>query len=145
MTNRPRAIGTRAETLVTRWLQDHGFPQARRQPLTGNKDQGDILACTDPTVILEVKAGEQASTASMGLIRQWLQQTENEMLHAHADLGVLVQYRRGRSVADWPVWMAACDWIALLTGDELTPVEAPWPMATSLADWASMARGWTER
>lgn len=144
MSNPSKAKGTRAETLVTRWLQDNGFPDARRQPLTGSKDQGDILACTDPTIILEVKAGEQASTASMGLIRQWLEQTETEAVHAQADLGVLVQYRRGRSVGAWPVWMAACDWVALLTGDELSPREAPWPMATTLGDWASIARGWAE-
>jgi hypothetical protein len=126
-------------------LRANGFPDARRQPLYGAKDQGDIIVCEQPRILIECKAGAAASNASMGQIRAWLEQTETEAVNAAADLGVLVQYRRGRSVGDWPVWMAACDWIALLTGDELTPVDAPWPMATSLADWAVMARGWAER
>ena len=42
MTNPPRKRGTAAETAVTRWLRDHGFPHADRQPLRGGRDQGDI-------------------------------------------------------------------------------------------------------
>lgn len=42
MTNRPKAIGTAAETAVVRYLAAHGFPAAERRALHGATDLGDI-------------------------------------------------------------------------------------------------------
>ena len=141
MTNRPRAIGTRAESLVTRWLRANGFPDARRQTLTGSADQGDILVCVRPTVILEVKSGMAAETASRARIGAWLAQTATERVNARADVAALVQHRRGRNVTDWMVWLPSADWVRLLTGDPLTTTDAPWPVGVSLSDWAAVAAG----
>ena len=38
MTNRPKAIGTAAETAVVRYLAAHGFPAAERRALHGARD-----------------------------------------------------------------------------------------------------------
>ena len=145
MTNPSRATGTRAESLVTRWLRANGFPDARRQPLTGSADHGDILVCTRPTVILEVKSGMAAETASRGRIGAWLAKTETERVNARADVAALVQHRRGRSVTDWTVWLPSADWVRLLTGETLTTADAPWPVGVALSDWAAVAAGWAER
>lgn len=40
MTNRPKAIGTAAETAVVRYLAAHGFPAAERRALHGATDHG---------------------------------------------------------------------------------------------------------
>ena len=141
MVNRSRATGTRAESLVTRWLRANGFPDARRQPLTGSADQGDILVCTRPTVILEVKSGMAAETASRARIGTWLAQTETERVNARADVAALVQHRRGRSVTDWTVWLPSADWVRMLTGETLTTADAPWPVGVALSDWAAVAAG----
>ena len=39
---------------AVRWFRDHGFPQADRQPLRGNRDAGDLDLA--PGVVVEVKA-----------------------------------------------------------------------------------------
>ena len=41
MTNRPKAIGTAAETAVVRYLAAHGFPAAERRALHGATDLGE--------------------------------------------------------------------------------------------------------
>jgi len=58
--NRPRDIGTAAETAVVRVLREY-FPEADRSPLRGHHDQGDIRGTGD--FIWEVKAGNTARGA----------------------------------------------------------------------------------
>lgn len=142
--NRPRDIGTAAETATKRYLQAHGFPEADRQPLRGGRDQGDLIVCRAPKIIAEVKAGAVADNASDQLIRQWLDQTDTEAVHAGADLGVLVVRRRHRPTGLWDAWMRANDWALLLTGDSILPTDAPWPLRASLGDWAVMAYEWAD-
>ena len=107
MVNPSKAIGTQAETLVTRFLQENGFGTAERRALHGTYDLGDITGI--PGVVVEVKSGHAAETASDGLINAWLAETEAERKNAKADIGVLVVKRKGKgSAGDW--W--AIEWDA---------------------------------
>ena len=106
MVNRPKAIGTRAETAVARYAHAHGFPHADRRALAGSLDRGDILVC--PGIIAEVKGGAAAETASDELIRRWLAETERERVNAGAAIAVLVTKRRGvgpQRAGQWAAWM----------------------------------------
>jgi hypothetical protein len=120
--NRPKAIGTKAETTVARFLAANGFPHAERRALRGTLDAGDITGT--PGLCWEVKGGNAARSASDGLVETWLAETEAERLNANADLGVLVLQRAGvgpanagrwwavmrlldaGGVVGWPAWLA---------------------------------------
>lgn len=104
MVNRPKQIGTAAETAVVRAARTNGFPHADRLTLTGRNDRGDIGLC--PGVILEVKGGEHAKTASDALIESWLDETETERTHAGAEHAFLVVQRRGVGAPNAHRWWA---------------------------------------
>ena len=119
MTNKPKHIGTAAETAVVGWAAANGFNQAERRALHGSHDQGDILLCLG--VIIEVKAGKKAETAADALIDMWLDQTETERLNAQADIGVLVTKRAGYGtsrVGDWWAWLTIGAFTALSSGGQ---------------------------
>lgn len=113
MTNRPRSIGTKAETAVCRYLADNGWPHAERRTLKGVLDQGDITGT--PGICWEIKGGEAAATASDGLVSAWLEETETERINARADIGVLVMRRRGIGP------LRAGDWWAVVPGAHVFP------------------------
>lgn len=117
MTNRPKQIGTAAETALVRYARAHGHPQARRLTLTGSHDQGDILL--GGGIILEVKAGHAAETASDTQINAWWGEAVRERdNNPDANLAVLVTKRKGVSGARcgaWSAWMDA-DTNLTLTG-----------------------------
>ena len=100
--NRPKAIGTAAETAVVRALRRLGFPHAERRALTGTLDQGDITGC--PGIVWEVKGGTAAKTASDGQVAEWLAETERERVNAQAEVGVLVLQRAGVGAANANRW-----------------------------------------
>jgi hypothetical protein len=102
--NKPKKIGTAAETAVTRFLVANGFPHAERRALRGELDAGDITGC--PGICIEVKGGEAAKSASDALIDMWLTETETERYHAAADIGLLVIQRRGVGPANAGRWWA---------------------------------------
>lgn len=104
MTNRPKQIGTAGETAVVRAARAHGFGLADRLTLTGALDRGDIGLC--PGVILEVKAGQAAKTASDGQIEKWLVETERERINAHAQVAILVTARAGIGAPNAHRWWA---------------------------------------
>lgn len=104
MTNRPKQIGTAAETAVVRAARAHGFGLADRLTLTGALDRGDIGLC--PGVILEVKGGQAAKTASDGQIEKWLAETERERVNASAQVAVLVTVRPGIGAPNAHRWWA---------------------------------------
>lgn len=144
MKRRPKDIGTAAETAVVRYLREHGFPGADRQPLRGNRDQGDITITAG--VIAEVKAGHYAATASTAVIKQWLDETETERVNAGADIGVLIVRQARRGVNLWHVWQPAHTLLYTLTGDALPTFAAPWPVCMALQDWAQLVAGeWGDR
>ena len=142
MANPSRDKGTRMETTAKRYLQASGWPQADRQPLRGDRDQGDLVVSRIPLIIAEVKYRDHAfSDAQLG---RWLEETEQEAVHAGADLGVLIVARKGVRVENWDAVMAANDWMLLLSGDQVLPTDAPWALRASLADWSRMALAWVE-
>jgi hypothetical protein len=99
MTNKPKAIGTAAETAVVRYLRDNGFPMCERRALHGTTDLGDVTGI--PGLVIEVKAGEAAHKASPRQIKAWLDETETERLNAKADIGLLVTARSRQNVRNW--------------------------------------------
>ena len=78
--------GTLAETAVTRYLQENGI-DARRLPLSGSKDQGDILISGPRTFTLEVKNHRTMDLAG------WVDQAAVEKCNAGTDYGVVVHKR----------------------------------------------------
>jgi hypothetical protein len=116
MVNRPKAIGTAAETAVVRAARPRGFPHADRLTLTGNQDRGDVGLC--PGVVIEVKGGAAARTASDGLIDAWLIETERERVHARADVAFLVIQRPGVGPTNAHRWWAwfRLGWLLPLVG-----------------------------
>ena len=137
-----RDKGTRKETTAKRYLQASGWPEADRQPLRGNRDHGDLVVCRKPKIVAEVKYRDR--TFSDAQVLRWLEETETEAVHAGADLAVLIVARKGVRVEYWDAVMAANDWMLLLSGDEVLPTDAPWPLRASLADWSRMALAWVE-
>ena len=128
MVNPSKAIGTQAETLVTRYLQENGFGTAERRALHGTYDLGDITGT--PGICWEIKSGHAAETASDGLINAWLAETETERVNAEADIGVLVVKRKGKGNAgDW--W--AIEWRG-------HPKGRRYPVRYLLKDWVFMIR-----
>ena len=104
MVNRPKSIGTAAETAVVRYLREHGFPHAERRALAGSYDLGDVTGC--PGLVVEVKGGAKAKNASDGLVHAWLMETETERVNAHADIGLLVLQRAGIGPTNAGRWWA---------------------------------------
>lgn len=119
--NKPKRIGTEAETAVVRYAEQHGFPLAERRALAGAVDKGDVLLA--PGVIVEVKAGKQAEDASDELVLTWWRETCQERWNAKADVAVLVTKRRGKGAASAGQWWAHVDLQHLL----LVGADAPWP------------------
>lgn len=130
MVNRPRNIGTAAETAVVKVLREF-WPDADRSPLRGQRDQGDIRGTGD--FIWEVKAGEAARGRTSvgetppGLISEWLRQTEAERGHAGAKFGVLVTVRRGVGAVNagrWWAWLTTAAFAEIM-GAPGSPHSAP--------------------
>lgn len=112
MTNRPKNIGTAAETAVVRAARPLGFPWAERLALAGAQDIGDVRLA--PYVHLEVKGGHAAETASDAQIEAWMLELEAELDHADALAGALITKRKGVSAANAHRWWAyvRASWLA---------------------------------
>ena len=104
--NKPKAIGTAAETQVVKYLRENGFSKAERRALHGGKDVGDILACDDFLVEVKVR-GKDSSNAGLGQpgdaeLLGWLDELDNELWNAGCTYGLLVVKRKGTTdVAKW--------------------------------------------
>jgi hypothetical protein len=140
MVNRPKNIGTAAETAVVRATRTRGFPNADRLALTGALDRGDVGLC--PGVIIEVKGGDAARNASDGMIDGWLIETERERLNARADVAFLVTQRAGVGPANAHRWWAwwRHSWIASLTGGKFHPLLNDIPVRMQLGDALQLLR-----
>lgn len=143
MTNRPKQIGTAAETAVVRAARERGFPQADRLTLTGANDRGDVGLC--PGVILEVKGGQAAKAASDGQILTWLAETERERVNAGAHVAFLVTQRAGIGAPNAHRWWAHTTVGTFLTllGDQWgtdQAVNAAAPLRMTLADALAVVR-----
>lgn len=126
--NKPKQIGTAAETAVVRAARTRGFPLADRLTLTGAMDRGDVGLC--PGVIVEVKGGDAAKRASDAQIVAWLTETERERINAKADVAFLVTQRPGVGAPNahrWHAHMRVGDFLDLVGG--LNGIEIPDPDA----------------
>lgn len=117
MTNKPKAIGTRTETAVVRYLRPNGFGGADRAPLKGANDEADVWPC--PGVVIEVKGGKRAEQASDAVIAAWLAETETERRNNRADVAALVCKRAGKGAPN------AGQWWAFLPGWQFVALAAP--------------------
>lgn len=102
--SRQRDIGTRAETAIVKACRAAGFPYADRQPLRGNRDQGDIVVT--PGVIIEAKGGKAAEQASDGQIARWMGELDHALGNANADVALLVTKRAGIGHTNAHRWWA---------------------------------------
>jgi len=110
--NKPRAIGTYAETAVVRVARSCGFPWADRFALHGRRDVGDVTLC--PGLIVEVKGGEMAKHATDLDIENWLDETARERDNANALVAFLVVQRPRVGAQNASRWWAywRLGWIA---------------------------------
>lgn len=111
MANPSKQKGTRAETKVVRYLEDHGFI-ARRQALAGSDDHGDIEAYrpnSNEKIIIEVKAGKQTIAPNRNQIKEWCRQAEIERGNAGANSSALIVVRYNRALKDADVYIPYCD------------------------------------
>lgn len=129
MVNKPKQIGTAAETAVLRVIKPF-YADAKRVVLHGGHDQGDIHGGYDdrgrPLITFEVKGGKQAkgSNASAepatGNVSGWLAETELERQNADALFGFLVCQRAGVGPANalrWWAWTTVGVLTQIATGD----------------------------
>lgn len=102
-----KAKGTAFETLIVRYLAEHGFPHAERRALAGTHDLGDITGT--PGIVWECKNHKTLSFS------EWLEEAEREKTNAGADYGIVVAKRRGKGdAADQYAVMRLEDLVALL-------------------------------
>lgn len=86
MTNRSKGKGTAWETSIKNWLAYRGF-KAKRRPLSGNKDMGDLEIEGMPWLTIEAK-----NVAKMEL-GTWVNEAEVEAVNAEAEVGVVWHHR----------------------------------------------------
>lgn len=106
MSNPSKEKGTKAETRVVRFLQDHGIG-ASRKALTGSNDCGDIDVIAfgyGSDLVFEVKSGKQTLNPSRKQLDEWMRQTIVEGKNAGCD-AILVVARHGKNPADYDVWV----------------------------------------
>ncbi len=121
MTNKPKAIGTAAETAVLRAILPY-FANAHRNVQHGSKDEGDIWASDD--FVIEVKGGRQTLYPGDAMLQDWWRQTLEERDHAKAKHGILVIQRAGYGAPRALRWWAylSIDAFAALVGSSYDPV-----------------------
>lgn len=124
MVNKPKILGTAAETAVVEWLRLNGHPYAERRSLRGTKDQGDVTGI--PGVCIEVKVAGRRGL----LLGPWLRETEVERVNANAVYGILVAKPTGLGNKRTGKWLAAMyqrQWKRLVR-------EGGWPLNSVPAD-----------
>lgn len=139
--NKPRQIGTRAESAVVRYLTANGFPHAERRSLRGALDAGDVTGC--PGICIEIKGGDAARTASDLQIERWMDELATETVNATADVGVLVVQRAGvgpGNAGRWWAYMPAFELAALLMGEQAVGVNGAFPVRMLLGDAVTLLR-----
>lgn len=101
MVNKPKILGTAAETAVVNWLQENGHRYAERRSLRGVKDRGDVTGI--PGICIEVKVAGRRGL----LLGPWLKETERERINDNAAYGILVAKPTGLGPRRTGKWLAA--------------------------------------
>ena len=89
--SRNKQKGTAFETLVVRWLAEHGFPYAERRSLSGVNARGDISGIVG--IVIECKNHKTLSFS------EWLEEAAIERDNANADYGIVVAKRKNKGDA----------------------------------------------
>lgn len=110
MVNKPKAIGTAAETAVRNYLLSCGYDkfEAHRNVLKGSADEGDVWL-RHPNlglIVFEVKAGKAAESASHNQVKLWFEEALIEQKNAGAMNACLVLKRKAVGHARARDWWA---------------------------------------
>jgi hypothetical protein len=126
MTNRPKKIGTEAETASVRAIKPY-FPLVERKQLCGENDCGDLTGT--PRLCWQVKGGKAAKAASDNQVLKWMEATEKQRCNLGAELGILILQRAGIGAPNAHMWWAIITvaTMARLTGGD--PNRLPNPNA----------------
>jgi len=128
MVNKPKAIGTAAETAVLKVVKPY-FPDAHRLVLAGQQDQGDIRL--SDRFILEVKGGRQTMQIGDKMLDKWLNEANVEAVHSGVDFGFLVTQRAGVGAPNahrWWAWLTVGQLVTVMNGGN--PMFATFGVAT---------------
>jgi len=87
VTNAPRNKGTAWETACVRYLAERGLP-ARRKPLAGSQDKGDIEMDGVPDILIEAKNAKRTTLA------EWMDQAVAEAVNAGVRICAVWHHRR---------------------------------------------------
>lgn len=108
-----KQAGSRFETLVANYLNEHVDDRIERRAKTGAKDRGDIsgLRHMGERVVVECKNTSKLSLAT------WAREADVERSNDDALAGVIAHKRHGKgAAADQWVSMSLGEFVALLTG-----------------------------
>lgn len=132
--NKPKRIGTAAESAVVKYLHSIGYDKttALRRTLSGASDVGDVW-CHHAygTIVFEVKGGDAAKDASQARIEAWLAEAAREAVNAALDTfvtPVLVTQTRGVGLGragDWALWIMSNDLLGPIHGGSTPPQHYP--------------------
>ena len=139
--NKPKQIGTKAESAVVKYLVPNGFPQAERRALRGEHDAGDLAGTLG--ICWSVKGGDMARTASDLDIANWLSDLATQVVNANADVGVLVVQRKGVGPDNAGRWWAVMPafQLAALVAEPIGAKEFDgFPVRMLLADAVTLLR-----
>lgn len=111
MANKNKAKGTRAETRVVNYLNDHGL-KASRKVLKGNKDEGDVdvVLSNGVHITIEVKAGKQTANPSRAQLNEWINQCKVEGSNSNT-VCYLVIVRYQRRIEDAEVYLTSSNYM----------------------------------
>lgn len=102
MANKAKAKGTAWETAVVNYLNEGDVgPLARRLPLSGNVDKGDIEYLLGGGLTITIQAKAQKAYDLSG----WLAGAHDQMRAAGTNWGVVAAKRAGKNVRDGYVIM----------------------------------------
>lgn len=143
--NRPKNIGTKAETAVKNYLLSAGYTEleAHRNVLKGSQDEGDVWL-RDPQhglIVFEVKGGKAAKDASYEQVKKWHAEAEKEKQNANGSYGFLVTQRAGvgyPNAGNWWAFATLGDLYSLGTGSSYS---SDILVRVSLTDLIGLVRG----
>jgi hypothetical protein len=102
--SKSKAKGTAAETEVVKYLNENNI-RAKREPLRGQYDVGDIDIYPIP-IVIEVKNHNKMS------LSEWVDEAEQERKNNQSLWSVVWHKRRGKG--------SPADWYVTMTGDHFT-------------------------
>ena len=109
-----RQAGTKFETDIAKYLNEHVDDRIERRTLGGNKDRGDIggLRHMGQRVVIECK---NTSRTNLGT---WMNEAHTAMGNDDAGAAVVIHKRHGKGQpGDQWVTLTLADFVALITGE----------------------------